>query len=252
MSAKARPERWSQVSQFLEQIPLFAGLSPEERASLAGDLQQMICDRGETIFRQGELSREIYLVVEGKVRIFKTSLTGSETSLTILGPGDVFGEFAAIDALPRSATAVTISPASLLQMTAEQLRRRLRDIPELAIAITRLIIDKTRWTAAYAESMVQYDAAGRLLQLLLLYQEQFGRPLEPGGPYLLDLSLNQNDLASLVGARREWVNHLLRRWREQRLLEYHAGKIVILDLARVEAERDQCIRGKQISTTKLN
>ena len=58
---------------------------------------------------------------------------------------------------------------------------------------------------------------------------------------MLDLSLNQADLASLVGARREWVNRILRDWRQRGLIEYNAGRITILDLPRVEAERDSRI-----------
>jgi CRP-like cAMP-binding protein len=107
--------------------------------------------------------------------------------------------------------------------------------------MSRLLASKLRWTAAYAETIAQYDAAGRLLHILLLYNEQFGEELEPGKRYMLDLSLSQTDLASLVGARREWVNRLLREWQKQGLLEYQAGKIMILDLPKVQRERDRRI-----------
>ena len=81
------------------------------------------------------------------------------------------------------------------------------------MALTKLLTDKLRWTAAYAEAATRYDAAGRLLHILLLYNKKFGKVHEEGNKYTLDLSLNQTDLASLVGARREWVNRLLRSWR---------------------------------------
>ncbi|HEX6303042.1 MAG TPA: helix-turn-helix domain-containing protein, partial [Anaerolineales bacterium] len=56
--------------------------------------------------------------------------------------------------------------------------------------------------------------------------------------YLLDLGLNQTDLASLVGVRREWVNRILQYWSKKKLIEYEGGKLVILDLGRVRQERD--------------
>lgn len=113
------------------------------------------------------------------------------------------------------------------------------------MSLNRLLIEKLRWTAAYAAAAAQYDAAARLLHILLLYNEKFGEEVLPGKKYVLDFSLNQTDLASLVGARREWVNRLLSDWRKRGLIEYEAGKIIILDLPRVERERDDRIEGYQ-------
>jgi CRP-like cAMP-binding protein len=77
--------------------------------------------------------------------------------------------------------------------------------------------------------------------MLLLYNEQFGQEAEAGKRYVLDLSLSQTDLASLVGARREWINRLLRDWQKRGLVTYEAGKIIILDLPRAKQERDSRI-----------
>ncbi len=101
-------------------------------------------------------------------------------------------------------------------------------------------MQKLDWTASYAESIAQFDAAGRLLHILLYYAERYGQKLEGKG-YKIDLSLNQTDLASMVGARREWINRLLADWRKRGLLEYDRGVIHILDLERVIAERDSRI-----------
>ena len=178
------------------------------------------------------------MVFSGKVRIFRISPAGGETSINIFSTYDLIGEFAALDDQPRSATAKALIPTTLLAMTQEQLAFHLRAAPDLALSLARLLVEKLRWTAAYAETIAQYDAAGRLLHILLLYKEQFGEEIEPGKRYELDLALNQTDLASLVGARREWINRLLRDWHKRGLIEYDAGKIIILDLPRVEAERN--------------
>jgi len=63
--------------------------------------------------------------------------------------------------------------------------------------------------------------------------------VEPGKRYEVELSLNQADLASMVGARREWVNRILGEWRQRGLIEYRRGNIEILDLPAVEEERDR-------------
>ena len=72
----------------------------------------------------------------------------------------------------------------------------------------------------------------------MLFNEKFGEEQQPGQRYVLDLGLNQTDLASLVGVRREWVNRILQYWSKKKLIEYEGGKLIILDLARVKQERD--------------
>ncbi len=231
--------------EFLKSVPLFAGLEDTDLAALAGDFRPKNYRSGAYIFHQEDSSRELYVVTQGKVRVFKVSLAGGETSIQVFGPRDIIGEFATIDGQPRSAAAKAIGPSAVLEIRGELFLQRMREMPDLALGMTRLLASKVRWTAAYAETIAQYDAAGRLLHILLLYNEQFGQPVEPGRRYRLDLGLDQTDMASLVGARREWVNRILRDWRARGLIDYEAGRITILDLPRVVAERDQRVEGNQ-------
>ena len=229
----------------LRNIPLFSDLSDQDLARLVNDWRLKKYDKDEIIFRQGDDSHEMYVVLEGKVRIFRTTPAGDETSISIFSDNDLIGEFAAIDDQPRSATAKAIMPSVLLTMTRDRFLYHVQSIPNLAIALIKILADKLRWTTIYAETIAQYDAAGRLLHILLLYNDQFGKEIEPGKKYELDLALNQTDLASLVGARREWINRLLRDWQKRGLIEYNAGKIILLDLPRITAERDGRIEANQ-------
>jgi CRP/FNR family cyclic AMP-dependent transcriptional regulator len=226
---------------FLKEVPLFADLKQDDLCRLVNDLRPRLYEKDAIIFRQGDASSELYLIIEGKVRIFKLSPSGSETSINVFCAGDIIGEFAALDRQPRSATAKAIGRCTLLEMDGDRLLQRMRELPDFAISMARVLAGKVRWTAEYAETVAQFDAAGRLLHILLLYNQQFGQEIEVGKRYELDLCLNQSDLASLVGARREWVNRILQSWHRQGLIEYKAGKIVILDLPRVIRERDSRI-----------
>ncbi|GIK43900.1 MAG: Crp/Fnr family transcriptional regulator [Chloroflexota bacterium] len=241
MRSSSRQEVLSRRVALLKQVFLFAGLSEAELAALVGDFHPKEYSKDEIIFRQGDTSRELYLVMRGKVRIFRISPSGAETTIAIYSTGSIIGEFAVVDSEPRSATAKAIEAADLLVMSQDKFLHHLRQMPDLALGMTRLLASRVRWTAAYAETIAQYDAAGRLLHILLLYNEQFGQEEEAGRRYVLDLALNQTDLASLVGARREWVNRLLRDWQRRGIVAYEAGKIIILDLPRAQAERDSRI-----------
>lgn len=233
----AQPE----ASAFLWQVPLFAKLKEAGLKRLARDFRRREFAKGDVIFRQNDPSQALYLVIEGKVRIFKVTPAGHETSINIFSSGDILGEVACVDTKPRSATAIAIARCVVWEMDGETFVGHMQAQPELSLQMARLLAAKLRWTAAYAETVAQFDATGRLLHILLLYNEQFGEELEAGKRYQLDLSLGQTDLASLVGIRRERVNRLLREWHLQGLLEYQAGKIIILDLPKVEQERDRRI-----------
>ena len=239
-------ENTSASIAFLRTVPLFARLRDGELDTLAADFFPSEYSKNDPIFWQEDSSKELYLVRRGKVRIYKTSLGGHETSINIFSTGDIIGEFASVDQEPRSATAQAISHCLIWKMDGNIFLQRLQTMPDLALALNRLLVKKLRWTAHFAETVAQYDAAGRLLHILLLYNEQFGEVLEAGKGYKLELGLNQDDLASLVGARRIWVNRLLQTWQRQGWIEYKAGKIIIHDLSKMIQERDRRLEGNSI------
>jgi CRP-like cAMP-binding protein len=240
---------------FLKAMPLFAPLSEAALAAVASDLHLKEYQKNEIIFHQGDDSQELYLVRAGKVRIFKISRTGAETSINLCSTHDIIGEFATLDGQPRSATAKAITFCRLYQLSQAHFLQHMQEISDLGLSLARLLVGRLRWTDTYAETIAQYDAPGRLLHILLFYNEQFGQEIERGKRYVLDLALTQADLASLVGSNREWVNRLLKDWRKRGLIDYQNGQIFILDLSGVCQERDRRLEGnrekKEIRREKL-
>ena len=229
----------------LKEMPIFADLTEKELAQVVEDLRLREYAKGEPVFRQGDESREVYFVLKGKIRIFRISPSGNETSIAIFTTDDVIGELAAIDYEPRSATAEAVNPVQLLAMSQERFLYHLQAMPRLSMGLARLLARKLRWTASYAESIAQFDAAGRLLHIILLNAERYGEAHPGGQQIVVDIGLNQSDLASMVGARREWINRILSEWRRRGLLEFENGVITILDLPRVVAERDSRLEANQ-------
>ena len=81
--------------------------------TVAQDFQTGEYPQNSIIFRQGDASRKLYVILKGKVRIYKVSPTGNETSINIFSVGDVIGEFATVDNQPRSATAKAIDDCAV-------------------------------------------------------------------------------------------------------------------------------------------
>lgn len=228
---------------FLREVPLFTNIKQADLETLAQDFRPRHYRKGDTIFHQGDRGSVLYLVRQGKVRIFHLSRNGDETTITILARRHVTGEFAVLDNLPRSASAKALSHCTLLEMHHDAFLHHLETISGLALAVCRLVVGKARWTSMYAEAIARLDAPGRLLHLLLMYNTELGEAEEPGQRYFIDLGLNQSDLATMVGVSRGWVNQILQEWRRRDLIDFDAGKVMILDLPRVQAERDSRMVG---------
>lgn len=258
--AEAKPEgRNEKRIAMLKEMEVFAGVRDSDLSVMLEELRLREYQRDDLIFRQGDESRQVYFVLKGKIRVYRISPSGSETSIDIFSTHDVIGELAALDNQPRSATAKAITSVTLLSMTQENFTRHLETTPGLALGLARVLSHKLRWTSAYAESIAQFDAAGRLLHIILLNNERYGEQVEAVAPaggsrkgstpkqYTVNMGLNQTDLASMIGARREWVNRILSDWRKRGLLEFENGIITILDLDRVIDERDSRLEANQMS-----
>ena len=224
--------------EFLREIDLFAGLAEDNLKILAESLISRKYRKMEIIFHQGDDSQTLYLIVKGKVRIYSINQGGDETSYRIFTDRDVIGEFAAIDGKPRSTTAKAVEECTLIELERSKFMEFLQQMPELSMGLIKHLVNKLRWTTDFAETIARYDAKGRLLHIILQYKDLFGEEIEPGKIYEYKLYMNQEDLASMIGARREWVNRILRQWRKDGLLEARHGKIRILNLPAVEKERN--------------
>jgi CRP/FNR family transcriptional regulator/CRP/FNR family cyclic AMP-dependent transcriptional regulator len=224
---------------FLKKSDLFSGLEENDLNLLAHDFHPKRYKKKEIIFHQGDDSRSFYLILKGKVRVVRINESGNETSIRIYSARDVIGEFSAIDGKPRSATVQALEDCILLEVVYVKFLKLISEMPKLAQGLINVLVKKLRWATLFAETIAQYDTAGRLLHIFLHYKDVLGKELVAGKMYELNLSMNQSDLASLVGARREWVNRILQDWKKRDLIEYKNGKITIIDLASVERERNR-------------
>lgn len=105
----------------LREIGLFGALSDEVLKMLTAQLKQLRFGAGSTIFTEGDVAREMYVVLDGEVEVLKNSKKGRVQRVALLGPNDTFGEMSIIDVGPRSATVRAVAPVHLLRVAAEDL-----------------------------------------------------------------------------------------------------------------------------------
>jgi len=244
-ASETEKEILSQRLNFLENVAPFAGLKRSELLIAADKFKPKKYKKKEIIFHQEDDSRSAFIIMEGTVRVVRINQGGNETTINVYSQYDIIGEFSAIDELPRSSMVQAVEDCILLQIDRKELLHLIREMPDFAVGFVNLLVQKLRWTTFFAETIAQYNTPGRLLFIILHFKERLGKVIIRNKQYEIHLHMNQADLASLVGARREWVNRILKGWSERGLIKHEKGIITVLDLPAVEAE---LARSKEIFT----
>jgi len=219
--------RVTALQDFFKQIPLFAGVTDTELASLAKDFVLHRFRQGQTIFHQGDAGQVLYLIQSGRVRIFVHGDEGQETSVIIYGPGDIFGELAVIDEMPRSASVAAMEDTVVLTLGRDLFREHMRREPQLALNFMRSLSVRLRKSTQQMGSLTFLDVPGRLARKLLELAQDYGVAESDG--VRINTALTQTDLASLIGATRESINKALGAFRRRGLVVTRQGYIVIVD-----------------------
>jgi CRP/FNR family cyclic AMP-dependent transcriptional regulator len=217
--------------EVLNRAPLFEALDDAAAKSLRGSVAEVRLSRGQTLFNEGEVGDRLYVILEGKVKLTRAAPDGRENLLSVLGPGEMFGELSCFDPRPRTASAVAVTECRLAGLGHDDLRPFLLNNPEVAVHLLRALAQRLRRTNDVMADLVFTDVPGRVAKALLDLAERFGQPTESGLHVHHDLT--QEELAQLVGASRETVNKALADFAGRGWLRIEARAVVILDIDRL-------------------
>jgi HEAT repeat protein len=128
---------------FLKSAPLFEALEGEELAALAEIALEHAYEPGEVIFEENQEPHHLYLVVQGKVEVFRR-VNDHERALAHLGEKECFGEMAILDEQPRSASVRAIEPTTALKIDRESFRELIMERPHIAFAIFKILSGRLR------------------------------------------------------------------------------------------------------------
>jgi CRP/FNR family cyclic AMP-dependent transcriptional regulator len=176
---------------------LFSALDEEALARVAIRASTVLLDRNDTLFNEGDLADDLYVVLSGRVAIAKHSPDGRESLVALMGPGDMFGEMPLFDDEPRSASVRALERSEVARVPFDAVRAELEARPGLLWDVVAMFASRLRAAdVALADAML-LDVVGRTAKRLL---ELSGNADE------FVLPLTQEELAGLVGASRERVN----------------------------------------------
>ncbi len=214
--------------KLVARIPLFASLEPEVRQPLAALIRVRSYSARQFVVWEGQAGGTLFLSLSGFFKAVTTGNDGKEMLLSVMGPGEVFGELSVLDGQPRSASVIAIEPGELACVDRPALLELMAKSPSLAVGLIEVLARRVRSLTKRFETLSCQEVPERLAQTLLLLAEKHGQ--RAGVHVRIPVRLSQQDLASMVGATRESVNKQLRKWTRTGMVLRETGCLVISDV----------------------
>ncbi len=222
-------------TEFLRRISYFAGLerAGDVLASLAKATLEERYERGKLLYLEGDAGRGLYYLVEGQVRMFKSSPDGRELTLELIGPGQTFNEVAVLDGAPTPTSAEALEASLVWLIPTEIVLHLLETEPTVARAVVNDLASRMRHLTMLVGELSLKQVTARVAKILLSQVEQ-GAILGVGISNQLTTQMTQQQMASMAGTVREMVGRALRTLQKSGAIEPRRGYIIIKDAAKLQ------------------
>jgi CRP-like cAMP-binding protein len=211
------------ITKHIGSIPFFKELPNEQIEDLSMIITDQVFDRGQIIFSEGDDGNGFYVVVSGRVKIFKLSPEGKEQILHIFGPGDPFGEVAVFAGQHFPANAEAMESSRIFFFPRESFSDLIKNNPSLALNMLAILSKRLRRFTNLIDDLSLKEVPGRLAAHLLYLSGQ------AEGTEQLELNITKTQLASLLGTIPETLSRILGKMSKQGLIESDGRRIKILD-----------------------
>jgi len=207
----------------LKAVPLFASFPEDQLRMLTTVVTRRSAPRSTTIMAGGDATDSLYIILSGRLKVMMSDAEGKEVILSILAPGEFFGEMGLIDDEPRSASVVTIEACELLSLAKRDFRKSLAENFEMAMAVMHGLVRRLREADRKIGSLALLDVYGRVARLLLDMAENVN------GEKIVTKRLPKQDIAKMIGASREMVSRVMKDLQMGGYIEVRGSAIVLRD-----------------------
>ncbi|EMT39690.1 CRP/FNR family transcriptional regulator, anaerobic regulatory protein [Thermoanaerobacter thermohydrosulfuricus] len=216
---------------YLKKVPYFNELEDKSLEEIHKISTINFFKKGSIIFMEGEKGEAIYFVKSGKVKISKTSSIGKEYIIKIMEKGDVFAESILFVGGEYPATAEAIEDSEVIMLKNKDIENLILKNTEIALSIIKLMAKRLKNVSYIIENLALRDSIGRTASVLLTFAKERGVNVKEG--ILLNLNLNRQDLANIIGISRETVTRVLSQMDKEGIIKLNRNKVIIKDIERL-------------------
>ena len=215
----------------IRRTPLFSALDDDAAHSLRESMVALKLNKGQVLFKEGQEGDRLYVIVQGKIKLGTTSNDGRENLLSILGPGEMFGELSLFDPEPRASTATAVTDARLVSLAHSAVIGLVTTNPQTSLELLRRLAQRLRKSNEVLADLVFADVPGRVAKAIMELGMRFGIQKDDG--LHVNHDLTQEELAQLVGASRETVNKALADFAARGWVKLEPRAVLVTDVERL-------------------
>lgn len=193
------------IASLLKKLRLFSDLPEGDIKRLASLAKLKRYPGGAVIIERGDPTRSLYVIADGRVKIRRIWENGKEVIFSILKSGDIFGEMAFLEEIPRSADVITITPSDLIELE----KRDLEAIMESNKILMSNLIKTLVRRLVTADNMIEMLALENVYERLTNFLSEQAEK-EPSGRLVIKGGITHTQLAAIIGASREMVSKIMK------------------------------------------
>lgn len=212
---------------YLLENDLFRGLPPADVAAMGERAPMKRVEAGTLFFTAGQQTEVLFILKEGRVRLYRLSADGRAFTTAILEPGSVFGEMALMGQHLNDSYAEALDPCLICLMSRADVQTLLLGDPRIAVRIAEILGGRLIEAQTQLADFVFKRAPERLAALLL----RLARKSHPllSAKEILEVRHTHEELADMMGVQRETVTKILKEWSDLGILELRRGRVRILN-----------------------
>ena len=208
-------------------------LAPAEAARVRAAGRSQTLEAGETVFAQGDPHTGIFLIEEGRVRVFYSAPSGREVTLAYWTPGHFIGGPSIYGGGTHQWSGDAIERVRVTVLSGTSLRNLIRQMPNFALCLIEALEAKGRCYTAMAQMLGTRSVIERLAQLLLNLGDLYGTT--ENGVVTIHRRITHDELAALVGSTRQWVTMMLKRFQHDGVVTIDKAHIYLTRPDRLQA-----------------
>jgi len=212
-------------------VPLFKGLSDKQLGDLARNFPRRTYGSGETIFTEGAPAEGFYILLSGRLKIYKLSMEGREQILHIIEAGEPFAEVALFSETTFPAYAEAIRESEVMFFSRKAFQQLVRDDPSIIMNMLAILSQRLKYFTRLVEDLALKEVPQRLATYLIFLAEREGSPQ-------VSLGISKGQLASLLGTIPETLSRITAKMAGRGLIEMQGRRISIIDRAALQALAD--------------
>jgi len=181
--------------------------------------------KGQVIYNQDQPSTNIYLVIDGKVKVCRMADDGRQVVVDIYHTDEFLGESAFLNSPARDEQALALENTKVMTWTTAEIEGIVMRRPRLAVALLQIMVQRSIEFGHRIESFSVDNIARRLARTLIRFSERLGQSLEDGSIQMMPFT--HELLSQYVGTSREIVTHYMNQFRRQGYLRYSRKSILL-------------------------